>query len=703
MHKRDAPILILGILITVVASCRPPDDAPWMTMEPEWVETPPANQAAAAATPVDQLVTPADEPPRPSPLPTQDEWRLLGSPRASLSLAVPPTWTDLTDQTGVPAMGNRLGINLVFAAESERTGRSLLAGKPFATGAYVSGLIVAPPAAVTDPALGLVELLETAAPAAVRLTEIAAIRSANGVEGLAVDVADGPVGLSIADPIDLRTRVALFMPGIDEDEPVGPWVVLLLSASAGRWQQHEETFDRMLASVNIYDTRSGPAARAGGAVLRGELVGDRAEVTASLKSGVKDVWTFYSSGGRYASVFLEPHDQYLDLNLTLVSPDRQTTARVANGFEGATESATDVRLAEPGVYLIEVSEFAQESGRYTLSLVHSNQPQYGDGGVIAFGQTLQGRLPADGQQRWMFPGIARQRVSIVVEPGASTFDAILELYGPNGEPLVSLDEGFSGDPELISSFELPAAGEYAIVVRSFSPQGGQYTLSLDEGDRFIANFYDAGDLAYGSVQQQSLQRQEAQAWFMQGRAGDHVLIRVTPLSGNLDLDVWLLDNNVERVAAADEFAAGEPETIERTLGADGQYIVLVRDFNGEPGEYEIALGAAPAATPETAGALTYGDAIIGTVAPGVATAWVFEAQAGDVIDVDIQAGDSASDLVVELQGPDGLTAVEVDQSSAGGDEAIRAYALPVGGQWRIVIREFFGEAASYRLGLARAR
>ncbi len=157
------------------------------------------------------------------------------------------------------------------------------------------------------------------------------------------------------------------------------------------------------------------------------------------------------------------------------------------------------------------------------------------------------------------------------------------------------------------------------------------------------------------------------------------------------------------MAAVDEFAAGEPETIEVTLPADGQYIILVRDFNGEPGEYEIALGAAPAATPENAGTLSYGDTILGDIPPGAAVAWTFNAQAGDIIDLVVQAADSSSDVVIQLQGPDGLTALEVDEESAGDDESIRGFTIPITGQWRVVLREYFGDAAGYRLTLARAQ
>ena len=697
MQKRDLPTLLFGLLITAVASCRTTTELPLatdLTLEPALTEV-------AAAQPPTPTAGAPTVPTLAGPVPTPTDSRQpLGSDRAGLALRIPPDWVNLTDQIDIPAMGNRLGINLLFAADSERTGRSLLAGKSFTDGAYVAGLVVTPATATADPAAALVEMLTAAAPTAVRLSPVTSIVSANDVTGYAIDVADGPIGLNAA-AHELRTRVVLYTPPATDAPP--SWLILLLSASTDRWSHYAPTFDEMLATVRVADVRPGVVAQEGNVVVRGELAGDRAAVGATLEPSVSDLWTFTVAGERYVSLSLAPAEPQLDPTLTLLSPDRQTIARVDNGFAGITESITDLLLTQPGVYIVEVSDFYRAPGRYDLSLALSAQPQYSGGGPIAFGQTLQGQLPAGGQHYWVFPATAGQRVSIVIEPGATTFDAVLDLYGPDGQRLVALDEGFSGDPEVLSGFALPTTGEYAVLVRSFSPQGGAYTLSLDEGDQPIANFYDAGDLAYGEVRPESLQRQEAHAWFFQGQAGDHILVRVTPRGPGLDPDVWLLDANLTRVAAVDAFAAGEPETIELTLSADGQYVVLVRDFRGEPGEYEIALGAAPIATPENAGALSYGDIIIGGIKPDTAVAWSFNAQAGDVIDLTATPGESSSDIVLQLRGPDGLTALEVDAASAGAAETLNAFIIPAAGTWGVVLREYFGQTATYRLALSRAR
>lgn len=705
MRKRDIPHLVLGILITFQASCySPSDNGDRATPETAIEETPSIPIAGAGES------TPAALPPElpaelipPGTSINAGDWRVLGSDQAGLSLRIPPDWVNMTDQINIPLMDNRLGINLVFAADSERTGRSLLAGKSFSRGAYVTGLIAGTPAsAATDPEAAFLELLDRAAPAAVRLTDVTPILSANGIPGYFVDVGNGPIGLNATQPGDLRTRVAVFLlPGAPDEAP--SWIAILCGASSARWEQNVASFERMLQSARVFHVRPGEIVQDGNIIVRGELDSARETISASLERGVNDLWTFTTAGSRYASIFLSPEDPQIDLALTVLGPDRQAVAHMGNGFAGETEATTDVPLVQPGEYIIEVSEFSGESGRYSLSLALSDQPRYDDGGSIAYGQVIRAALPINGRHTWVFPGLARQRLSVVVEPGDGAFDPVLELNGADGRPLLSLDEGLSGDPEIISGYELPADGEYAMVVHSLSSQEGFYTISLDEGDRSLANFLDAGDLAYGTMRIETLQRREAHAWFFTGRPGDYVLIRVTPLSASLDPDVWLLDEAVERIAAEDAFAAGEPETIELTLSREGRYIILVRDFNGEPGDYEVALGAAPVPTPEMAGSLALGDVVISTVQPGAAVVWTFPAEAGDSIDVTVDPTDLSSDIVLRLQGPDGLATLAVDESSAGDGERIDGFRVPVAGIWRLVVSEFFGETANYRLALERGQ
>jgi hypothetical protein len=393
---------------------------------------------------------------------------------------------------------------------------------------------------------------------------------------------------------------------------------------------------------------------------------------------------------------VSPDDKDIDLTLAIFGPAGQTVTRIDNGYAGDTEVATDILLAESGRYIIEVGEFFNQPGRYTLSFVLTEEPLYGGGGRIETGQGIQSVLPINGQHLWLFDGTAEQLVSIVLEP-EDNFDAILDLYGPDGRRLVALDEGFSGDAEVISGFALPITGQYSIMVRSFAGDGGSYALSLDEGGEDTLNYYDAGDLAYGDAKRETLRPHEAHAWFFQAKAGDEVMVEVAPLNDNLDLDIWLLDPGIKRLAAADSFLAGMAETIVLTLSQDGQYLVLVRDYFGEAGEYEIRLMAMPVATPEPVGMIQYDETMTAILAPGQTVIWFFNGNQGDVIDINLTPTDGNSDLIFLLQHPNGHTVLEVDEALANNAEELRSFTLTADGQWGIVVKEFFAAGGPYSL------
>jgi hypothetical protein len=371
-----------------------------------------------------------------------------------------------------------------------------------------------------------------------------------------------------------------------------------------------------------------------------------------------------------------------------------------NGFAGDKETLADQLLTETGLYIIEISEFFNEPGRYTLSLSLSDEPLYGGGGQLAVGQTIEGMLIDNGQQAWTFNGNAGSLVSIVLMP-EEPFDVLLDLFGPDGVQLVALDEGFSGDAEVVSGLALPLSGPYTILVRSFAGDGGRFSLSVDEGGESTANFYDAGDLSYGESRQEQLQPNEAHAWFFMGQAGDEVMVDVLPLDAPLDLDVWLLDPDVNRLTAVDDFLAGQPEHIVFTLPTEGQYLILVRDFFGESGRYEIKLMAMPVAVPDDAGMVTVGTAVSGILAPQQTIRWYFEAAQGETLSFLLEPGNPQLDLLFTLYDPAGNRVHEMDNGGTGTDESLLNYRITSNGRWSIVLDEFYDSSAPYTLTISK--
>jgi hypothetical protein len=103
-----------------------------------------------------------------------------------------------------------------------------------------------------------------------------------------------------------------------------------------------------------------------------------------------------------------------------------------------------------------------------------------DQGPIGLGETQSGELAAEEAHAWTFsdgPAV----IDIVVE-GSDDMDTIIELYDPEGVLMGNVDSTFAGGVEEMLGIEIPDDGDYAIVVRDFFADGGNYEISVTEGE-----------------------------------------------------------------------------------------------------------------------------------------------------------------------------------------------------------------------------
>lgn len=709
MRKTNWSCLLIGFMLVTVVACKPMSED---EREQPTEESPPAatdipleanaNQAATLPIPTKSAAT-SPPPPAPSAAPTTAAyagWQQIGNPASGLQLLAPPAWINLSGQVDTAVTANELGITVMLLADSERTGNSLLGNKAIGNGAYVAGLIAhldLPPNTSQATLNRLANNLSTDGER-ILISEAASVSASAATGGLVtgayIDLEGAPL-LFNSNASSMRTRIYLFTTALAGTISQQTQAIFIMSAAVEQWSQYQETFQKMANSIVLHNIYANIVIQDGSANVQGGL-GQQDLVNGELEANVKDVWTFSLPGSRYANLTLSPDNKDIDLILSLISPTGQTVTRIDNGYAGDTEIMIDNLLLDSGLYVVEVSEFFGDAGRYTLSLVLTEEPLFGGGGQITPGQTIQSTLARGAQHVWRFSGNAGELVSIVLTP-ENQFDAILDIYSPDGSRLAALDEGFSGDTEVVAGLELPLTGEYAILVRSFAGEGGSYSLSLDEGGDNTTNFYDAGDLIFGQTAQETLRENEAHAWFFSGKAGDELFITVTPLTNNLDLDIWLLDENINRLAEQDDLLAGEPEMIEFVLPDDGRYLVLVRDFFGEAGRYEITLRANEVAAPDNAGPIGYGTTESGLLQANQTIVWYFEAKESDVIDIQVVPEDSNADLLFILYDPNGNQVRLIDSAQAGEMEQILAYPVMSDGRWSIVLKEFYGETANYTL------
>lgn len=98
-----------------------------------------------------------------------------------------------------------------------------------------------------------------------------------------------------------------------------------------------------------------------------------------------------------------------------------------------------------------------------------------DQGAIGLDEPVEGTLDSSEAHLWTFSD-GPARVDIVLE-GGDNLDAVLELFGPDGELVDSADSSFSGESEELLGIELDE-GDYTIRVSDFFEDGGDYTLTV---------------------------------------------------------------------------------------------------------------------------------------------------------------------------------------------------------------------------------
>lgn len=628
--------------------------------------------------------------PTPKPLPTFGQLLGNNTTQTILQFTLPPDWVQLNN-----AFIN-LEIPTIFLADSKETGNLLANQQSIGQGAFFIALsdILSESyqTFATDPVAAMEKLLDEGTIQGESLTSIET-RSLGGMTAAYVDTSRDPLGFIATQEETLHLRTILVYP----PETLTPYLILF-GTQAANWDRYELLFEQLLDSITwqlrIIESPNNP-------VLRGEIAMGQA-VTGLLNSDQTDVWTFSGEANRYLTLNLNPNTPNIDLTFTLFTPDGQLLESIDYGLPGEPEILYDAFLPETGIYTLEIVEFFGEIGRYGLTLNLYETPQFISGGQISVGQVITGELTESSRPIWTFSGEAGQLVTIILTPLDGQLDMIFDLISPDGMILVMQDETFAGDAEVLVGYELPFTGEYQVRLHSFGDKAGAYTLAVDEGGENTTNFYDAGDLVYGDVEQESWQVNEAHTWFFAGTSGDEITLSVTPLNDNLDADIWLLDPELRRLAQKDEALSGEAETISLILPTDGLYTIVVREFFGEPGDYEISILAKGYDNLEDMGEISYyQEPASGSLSAGKGAIWYFAGEEDDHINLTLTPLDQTGDFVLILQDPTGTEVARTDLGLAGEVERLRNFALTSSGQWAIVVREFFDEGGAYELELQK--
>lgn len=313
-------------------------------------------------------------------------------------------------------------------------------------------------------------------------------------------------------------------------------------------------------------------------------------------------------------------------------------------------------------------------------------------GELIPGQEQEGELAAGWSDHWTYTSPGNEYVAISVDAVAQRWDPYVELYGAESTFLGDDDNGGLGFDARLGAVWLAASGVYTVYVSSYSG-GGLYTIRLERVEPKVTA------LRYGDEGHAVLTEPTAwHVWTFEGQAGEAIDAVLSPTPGlSMTLDLRAPDGRVIGLSADPTQAT--PRLTGLVLPQSGLYRMMVRSVDDMTGTYRLSVGQLE---PRGGGTLTIGQPVSGTVLPGQAQHWVFEAAAGDVVTVTLRARIAGLNSYAVLFGPGGHQLAADDDSGGGRDMQVDRYRLVASGTYTVAVSAVGSSAGLYSLSVELA-
>ncbi len=422
----------------------------------------------------------------------------------------------------------------------------------------------------------------------------------------------------------------------------------------------------------------------------------------TLEYGQSESGSIEEAGAENSWTLDAQEDDVVFVSVATVGDEMQPTISLldSEGFEVAASTPADngatlvYTVEDEGEYSLVIGALGRETGPYEVT-VYNAQP---GGGEIEVGESVNsvviGQLTED---TWTFTANAGDAVDITVEAEDEDFDTVIEVFDAEGNSIARDDDsGEDYNPQLIG-ISLFTEGEYSIEVRALSDGvAGAYELTLSEGEAA-----GGGTIAFDERVEGEL-TSVPQRWTFEGQEGERIDIALNAITDTSGLDprLTLFDAEGNELASDDDDGPGLNSLLSNfQLPATGSYTIQISAYSGE-GPYELTLRRAVV---ETAGTVTYGETVTGTLTSRLPQIWTFEGQEGDVVTIAVDADpDATLDPIVSLVDPSNQeVALDDDGGEVGLNSLISDFTLPASGTYSLYVSAVSGEGA-YQLTLQRA-
>ena len=255
-----------------------------------------------------------------------------------------------------------------------------------------------------------------------------------------------------------------------------------------------------------------------------------------------------------------------------------------------------------------------------------------------------------------------------------------------------------------NTFRMPRAGSYTILAQR-SAGDGSYSLTISLRLPTPTPTPAPPPIAYGQTVTGSLDEDTPFASYLfDAQAGDLITIDMRRVEGKLDPLIWLMDNTGNRIALDDDSGDGSNALLsDFRITSAGMYVIQAHRYSGD-GVYTLALSVRPP-TPTPTPVLpqiAYGETVTGSLDDDAPfQRYRFDAQAGDVITLDMQNTGGKLDPLVRLWDGNGELVAEDDDGGVGGNALIDKLEITQAGPYVTQAGRYSGNG-SYSLTLTSA-
>jgi predicted regulator of Ras-like GTPase activity (Roadblock/LC7/MglB family) len=417
----------------------------------------------------------------------------------------------------------------------------------------------------------------------------------------------------------------------------------------------------------------------------------------TIDTGNMDAWTISAQAGETIVARVgDTSAGTLTPELLLYGPNG---ALLSSSFDSLATEVT-ARATNSGVFVVVVADGSTHlagTGNYSLTIVKTAGPWVispsDEGGPLVNGSSYLGTIDIGDLDAWTVSANAGD--TIIVRAGetvaASTLVPWLRIYSPSG---VLLSSGFDAASTEVS-VRAPTNGTYLVIASDGSTHLsgiGNYRISLAKtGDPLTISPNDeGGPLTNGSTYLASIDVGDIDAWTVNAKAGEAIVIRAGELTSGSTLTPWLRLYGPDGAQLDSAFDAASTEVSFKTTNS-GAFLVVVGDGSTHldgSGNYRLSLaktGEPLMISPgDEGGPMTGASAYDGMIDVGDIDAWMFNAFAGDRISISVTESVSGSALTpwLRLYGRDGTLLQNLSGLTVA---QFTNYLAPTNGTYMVVV------------------